>query len=334
MLQLINYSDKAVALVGDTREIKDELKRIGGRFNAKLSCGAGWIFSNAKRAELEALVGRKPEDHYAHSELRHPAVYCGTYGKYAGGSIKGAWIDLTTFASGEDAIKWMCEVLHKDESDPELMMQDFEYFPEWMYAECMGAAQIDEILEWWKNEGSKPAKSPKIDKALLDEYRAEMEQVGLDADYHCKNVSVLVKLTDGRLLAFDKPSIETRFCFGYSDCGQGQSYQEARKAADRAATKEYFMQENLGKLERDIKRLEDKDYDLCVQKCYWKSDRICSIMWAKKWDSEGERVQDADRAAIKDALLQQKAMFTKRLEAWWKRYGAEKLTVWTYWMDE
>ena len=180
MLQLINYSDKAVALVGDTREIKDELKRIGGRFNAKLSCGVGWIFSNAKRAELEALVGRKPEDHYAHSELRHPAVYCGTYGKYAGGSIKGAWIDLTTFASGEDAIKWMCEVLHKDESDPELMMQDFEYFPEWMYAECMGVAQIDEILEWWKNEGSKPAKAPKIDKALLDEYRAEMERVGLE----------------------------------------------------------------------------------------------------------------------------------------------------------
>lgn len=94
------------------------------------------------------------------------------------------------------------------------------------------------------------------------------------------------------------------------------------------------MQENLGKLERDIKRLEDKDYDLCVQKCYWKSDRICSIMWAKKWDSEGERVQDADRAAIKAAMLMQKEQFTKRLEAWWKRYGAEKLTVWTYWMDE
>lgn len=334
MLQLINYSEKAVALIGDTREIKDELKRMGGKFNARLTCGAGWIFSQTKRAELETLLNRKPEDHRAHSKLRHPSVYCGTYGKYAGGSIEGAWIDLTTFANGAEAIRWMREVLHKDEHDPELMMQDFEYFPEWMYSECMSAEQIDEILTWWKNEGSKPAKAPKVDKALLDEYRAELEKAGLDADYHCKNVSALVKLSDGRLLAFDKPNIQTRFCFGYSDFGQGPTDEEARKAASNARTKEYFMQENLEQIERDVKRLDDKDYDLCIQKCYYKSDRICSIMWSRKWDSEGERAKDEDKVAIKDAMIQQKAAFEKRLEAWWKRYGADKLTIWTYWMDE
>jgi hypothetical protein len=56
-LTLIDYSEKAIALVGDTRAIKDELKRIGGRFNARLSCGAGWIFPKSKRDAIEAIIG-------------------------------------------------------------------------------------------------------------------------------------------------------------------------------------------------------------------------------------------------------------------------------------
>lgn len=54
--RIVDYSDKAIAVVGDTREVKDELKRIGGRFNARLSCGCGWIFSKAKLPEVEALI--------------------------------------------------------------------------------------------------------------------------------------------------------------------------------------------------------------------------------------------------------------------------------------
>ena len=53
--EIIDYSEKAIAVVGDTREIKDALKRLGGRFNPRLSCGAGWIFSKSKRAQVEAL---------------------------------------------------------------------------------------------------------------------------------------------------------------------------------------------------------------------------------------------------------------------------------------
>lgn len=55
-LQIIDYSEKAIAIVGDTRAIKDTLKTLGGRFNSHLSCGAGWIFSKSKEATLrEAL---------------------------------------------------------------------------------------------------------------------------------------------------------------------------------------------------------------------------------------------------------------------------------------
>ena len=55
-LQIIDYSEKAIAIVGETRAIKETLKSLGGRFNAHLTCGAGWIFSKTKEATLrEAL---------------------------------------------------------------------------------------------------------------------------------------------------------------------------------------------------------------------------------------------------------------------------------------
>ena len=55
-LQIIDYSEKAIAIVGETRAIKETLKNLGGRFNRHLSCGAGWIFSKTKETTLrEAL---------------------------------------------------------------------------------------------------------------------------------------------------------------------------------------------------------------------------------------------------------------------------------------
>ena len=55
-LQIIDYSEKAIAVIGETRAIKETLKTLGGRFNSHLSCGAGWIFSKTKEATLrEAL---------------------------------------------------------------------------------------------------------------------------------------------------------------------------------------------------------------------------------------------------------------------------------------
>ena len=55
-IQIIDYSEKAIAVIGDTRAIKDTLKTIGGRFNAHLTCGAGWIFSKSKEDALKAAL--------------------------------------------------------------------------------------------------------------------------------------------------------------------------------------------------------------------------------------------------------------------------------------
>jgi len=66
--------------------------------------------------------------------LDNPAVYVGTYAKYNSGSIFGEWVDLTDFADCEDFYTY-CRELHSDESDPEIMFQDYENFPESFYSE-------------------------------------------------------------------------------------------------------------------------------------------------------------------------------------------------------
>ena len=58
-LQIVNYSAKALAVIGNTKEVKDTLKKLGGKFNSRLSCGAGWIFSKKRESELRALIAGK-----------------------------------------------------------------------------------------------------------------------------------------------------------------------------------------------------------------------------------------------------------------------------------
>jgi antirestriction protein len=62
-------------------------------------------------------------------------VYVGTYAKYNSGSIAGAWLDLEDYGDAESFAS-ACRALHADESDPELMYQDYEGFPRVFYGEC------------------------------------------------------------------------------------------------------------------------------------------------------------------------------------------------------
>ena len=55
-IQLVEYSDRSFAVVGDTKDIKDKLKELSGHFNKFLNCGAGWIFSNKKRDDVEMFI--------------------------------------------------------------------------------------------------------------------------------------------------------------------------------------------------------------------------------------------------------------------------------------
>jgi hypothetical protein len=59
-LRLVKYSEKAYAIFGETKPLKDKLKDIGGKFNPYLKENGekspGWIFSAKKLDQLNELV--------------------------------------------------------------------------------------------------------------------------------------------------------------------------------------------------------------------------------------------------------------------------------------
>lgn len=55
-IKAVVYSAKAIAVIGNTKEIKDEIKSAGGKFCKFLECGAGWIFSKKQVDKVNALM--------------------------------------------------------------------------------------------------------------------------------------------------------------------------------------------------------------------------------------------------------------------------------------
>lgn len=75
------------------------------------------------------------------------ALYVGTYAKYNGGSIYGAWLDIEKFSDADEFFD-VCRLLHDDEDDPEFMMQDFQGFPREFYRESMSKEDVQRIIDW------------------------------------------------------------------------------------------------------------------------------------------------------------------------------------------
>lgn len=65
-LEIVDYSEKAVAVFGDTKTIKDRLKELGGRFNPVLNYNgekcAGWIFSKNQAGKVMELLAPSAEE--------------------------------------------------------------------------------------------------------------------------------------------------------------------------------------------------------------------------------------------------------------------------------
>lgn len=59
---IVDYSERAIAVFGDTKPIKAELSALGGRFNSRLTHDgekrAGWIFQKSKEEQVRRLIGK------------------------------------------------------------------------------------------------------------------------------------------------------------------------------------------------------------------------------------------------------------------------------------
>lgn len=300
------------------------------------------------------------------------AIYCGTYGKYNSGSIAGKWLKLSKYESKNDFLQ-TCRRLHKDESDPEFMFQDYENVPESMIAESFISDEIWKVLailkkydakrqeafaEWCEANGYeqdlqaiKEFSTIKFKKnslphefLLKEEFAKIWENDKGMQDYCLKNTSNCILTSFGGLVTFDKPKIETRFCFGYHDSMfDTESYDTANDRCEKFG-EEQFLAENLKDMKHALDLFEGKkeaNYrgkkELYFTKKYMESE-IYRIYFLVEYDAEKHpdlrKATDEDFQKCYAAQKQEYEKFENRLKSYLKRYGTKKLTTWTYWMDE
>ena len=95
---------------------------------------------------LESLQEAISEHEWKH-DSDSPALYCGTYGKYNSGDLRGMWVNVSAFGSYEYFIDF-CKAINADEEDPELMFQDFANIPDSLYHESMGEEEFNNLLKY------------------------------------------------------------------------------------------------------------------------------------------------------------------------------------------
>lgn len=91
-----------------------------------------------------------------------PRIYVGTYGKYNSGSIAGQWLDLADYNTYDELMK-ACSAIHKDESDPEFMIQDCENMPDGLtLMETISEQEFNDIKLAMKEEQQEEQGKPAI----------------------------------------------------------------------------------------------------------------------------------------------------------------------------
>lgn len=315
-------------------------------------------------------------------EILKAAVYCGTYYKYNCGSIAGRWMRLADYESKAEFYK-ACRKLHEDEHDPEFMFQDWEHLSDgqvgesWVSEEVWSviaevkkwdAAQQQAFYSWCEENGYEQdmkaveefkATKPraKAAKPYADELRKAFMTIYGERfiDGAIKDVAKVIKIGDC-LITFEKPDMETSFCFGWSSFGQGLEYGEAIKMCAEFSEDD-FVRRNLERF--DIR--EDLDFfkpeEEQENRWQWEGKHLVLVQYHKdcnlykpmfKTKYEAEKLQQQigpegrllyllqpeHVAQYKAALLDVRATFEKRLRSYIKRYGVSKLRTWTYCCDD
>ena len=154
---LDNFDDWASTYTGNTVKEADEKPNPDFKSLDKAMWEIGRLpdgrMPNSKKPD-----GKKQNESDDDDSIDHPRIYVGTYAKYNDGSIDGKWIDLTKYDTYEKFVD-ACRKLHKDEKDPEFMVQDYENFPEKWYHEggLPSKEEFDKINEYYMMDDDRKA---------------------------------------------------------------------------------------------------------------------------------------------------------------------------------
>lgn len=95
-LEIVDYSEKAIAVFGDTKAIKEQLKELGGRFNPSLNYNgekrAGWIFSKKQADKVRELLAPAKSEKEAYPLENIHFIETGSFNGVCYYDIEGAGI--------------------------------------------------------------------------------------------------------------------------------------------------------------------------------------------------------------------------------------------------
>lgn len=225
----------------------------------------------------------------------------------------------------------------------------------WVDIQQKTEGKVKELLQCGNVERTASVVKNKVDAELLEEYINEKRKAWNSEDmikHFRKKVSGLYRLSNGGILRFEKPNIETSFCFGYSDSRYDtEDYDRANNMVRHASSDEnYFLKENLKWYDSEIKKINEKKDHLCIHRVSYYSQKEPLNVWKfsvlpwhtfdectkgehRSWLTDLSEVNGVDRAIILNALKEERAKFEKRLKTYLKKYGLSKLKVWSYWRD-
>ncbi len=187
----------------------------------------------------------------------------------------------------------------------------------------------------------------KIDKMLLEKAKQEYHKMYNKGtkwdsdtfDWCVSKIGGIVELENGMLFVIDKPSVQKDFCFGYGQNGVAdeKSFKSANDACDEIQKKQGFLNANLAEFDRE------HNYLFLGKQLFFfrlsRNSRCNPVNIVKISDRaytyyhQDGFVSENDRGKICNEIGRMRDEFKKRLEAYWKRYGATKLKTWTYLVD-
>ena len=186
-------------------------------------------------------------------------------------------------------------------------------------------------------------------KKLISEYWKSERMI----KYCLSCLSNELELENGLILKFEKPSIETYFCYGYSLSNiDTESYDNANKNVENARKdvinfiNENIAQSGLQDLYNKLIKADTVYYSNCnnngivsVRSLYDQNDE-CYFRYHYGENSDHYKtyitgtLSKSDVQKIIAKVAEELQKFVKRLNTYLKRYGLSKIHSWSYWRDE
>ena len=177
-----------------------------------------------------------------------------------------------------------------------------------------------------------------------EKFIAEINRIWTDRkmrEYCINKAFDVVELESGHIFVIEKPSIETRFCFG---CGQfgNATDEEMNDASESRMAIHKFENFKRANVEQAFGRIVDDindGYGYFVE--YTGGKDIVGIIRKNEgnfeWYNDNNKIvalmTEIDRINLQNAVNKAIKRFEKRLETYWKKYQDTKLTTWTYIVD-